>query len=506
MANPIDDLHAVFAMCGINDDATRGNIIVQEGFTQLEDLGVLENDTDVSEMAKRMATRTQAEGRVLLGTVVIKRLQTLVWWVRDQQKRGLTLNAADFDIAAMTQASEMKTLRRERAEKEPSITDLGKFDPDDFDSHEDAFLNLLAQSFGVLREPLRYIVRPENPPAEFATMEEERMFQFPLTGGSFELDNQTVFRKLKAFLIDSPGWAWIEPHDTAENGRAAYMAWTDHYNGEGELSKRTSLAKSKLDTLHYKNERSMSFERCTEIMTKCFTTLHKDVDQRYSDRQKVEKLLKAIRCSDPELLAAKAIIDQTFTRDFVGACGYFSQQVARIHGPAQLEYRQNRSRKRHISAVDRQAGRGGRGRGRHNGRGRHGGRGRGRGRGSGNTNINGVNIGDPNRSFTSTEWEALGPTGRTAVLNMRDRTTQGRGGREGRGRGRVSFQDDQRNVSSTAIVEYTNDNAAIVEYSNASGAASHQQSDNSTITSERGGRNGRGFGRGAYGRGGGGRE
>jgi hypothetical protein len=66
MANPIENLHAVFVMCGITDEATRTNIINREGFNQLEDLGVLETDTDVSEMAKRMATRTQAEGRVLL--------------------------------------------------------------------------------------------------------------------------------------------------------------------------------------------------------------------------------------------------------------------------------------------------------------------------------------------------------------------------------------------------------------------------------------------------------
>jgi hypothetical protein len=104
-------------------------------------------------------------------------------------------------------------------------------------------------------------------------------------------------------------------------------------------------------------------------MKKCFNTLHKDINQRYSDCQKVEKLLKAIQCSDPELLATKAIIDQNFTRNFIGASGYFSQQVARIHGPAQLEYGQNRSSKRHISAVDCQVGRVGRGRGRHGGRG-----------------------------------------------------------------------------------------------------------------------------------------
>ena len=142
------------------------------------------------------------------------------------------------------------------------------------------------------------------------------------------------------------------------------MAWTAHYNGEGELSKRTALAKAKLDQLHYKNERSMSFEKCTEVMTKCFNTLHKDPDQRYSDRQKVEKLLKSIKCQEGELLAAKVVIDQQYPRDFVGACGYFSQQVARIHGPAQLEYKQQRGKKRGIYAIDTRQGRGGRGRGR----------------------------------------------------------------------------------------------------------------------------------------------
>jgi len=145
-------------------------------------------------------------------------------------------------------------LKRDMAEKEPSVSDLGKFDPDDFDAYEDAFMNLLAQSFGVIREPLRYVVRPEAVPETFATTEEQRMYQFPLTGNSFELDNQSVYRKLKAFLIDSPGWAWIEPHDTAENGRAAYMAWTAHYNGEGELRKGLHSRKQNLTSCTIKTK------------------------------------------------------------------------------------------------------------------------------------------------------------------------------------------------------------------------------------------------------------
>jgi hypothetical protein len=40
MAVPIDELNAVFMTCGINEAGVHANIITQEGFTQLEGLGV----------------------------------------------------------------------------------------------------------------------------------------------------------------------------------------------------------------------------------------------------------------------------------------------------------------------------------------------------------------------------------------------------------------------------------------------------------------------------------
>jgi hypothetical protein len=78
-------------------------------------------------MVKRLALRMQAKGRVYLGTVMVKRIQTLVWWVRDHQKRGLPVSAADFTVQAMNEAAEMKGLKHDMAEMEPSVSDLGKF-------------------------------------------------------------------------------------------------------------------------------------------------------------------------------------------------------------------------------------------------------------------------------------------------------------------------------------------------------------------------------------------
>jgi hypothetical protein len=47
------------------------------------------------------------------------------------------------------------------------VMDLGKFNPDDFETHETLFITLLAQMYGVQGENLKYIMRDVVIPAEF---------------------------------------------------------------------------------------------------------------------------------------------------------------------------------------------------------------------------------------------------------------------------------------------------------------------------------------------------
>ena len=136
----------------------------------------------------------------------IKRLQSLVWWAQDHQRRGLPLVAADYDAAAMTEAMASKGVKKERGGRtDASIKDLLKLDPDDFDIHEDAFLNLLAQTSGALKELIRYIACERVVPAAFADGQEERMYQMALARPFFEEDYQVVFRLLKSYLIGTAG-------------------------------------------------------------------------------------------------------------------------------------------------------------------------------------------------------------------------------------------------------------------------------------------------------------
>ena len=114
MAFVIDpEIEMVFDLCGIDDDDAE-RIAQNEGFESLDNLGVMEGDKDVLEMAKRLSTRAANNGRVLLGTVQIKRLQAVVWWVRDHQRRGLALTAANFTVAVMNTSMTSKNVDKER--------------------------------------------------------------------------------------------------------------------------------------------------------------------------------------------------------------------------------------------------------------------------------------------------------------------------------------------------------------------------------------------------------
>lgn len=85
-----------------------------------------------------------------------------------------------------------KTIEKQLGESTVTVKDLGKFNPDDFDAQEDAFLNVLLQTLGVQKASLCCVVRAENPPADFANDKQERVFQLELQGVVHKQDNTMV--------------------------------------------------------------------------------------------------------------------------------------------------------------------------------------------------------------------------------------------------------------------------------------------------------------------------
>jgi hypothetical protein len=212
--------------------------------------------------------------------------------------------------------------------------DLGKFNPDDFKTHETVFINLLAQTYGEQGKNLKYIMHNVVIPAEFVNDAKRPMYQLPLTGKAYSMDNKSVYHLLKSFLVNTSAWTWIEPYIVTENGHGAFLTWANHYDGQGELSKHMAMAKARIKSLFYGNECSLLFEKVMEILSKSFSTYP---DERYLECQKVEKLLQCIQMPDMEVVAQKLVVASQYANDFLGACNYFSAQDSHLHGRAKFE-------------------------------------------------------------------------------------------------------------------------------------------------------------------------
>ena len=113
--------------------------------------------------------------RVKLGTVQIKGLQALVWWIHDHQTYNQPLNLADFGQVEKRAVMKGKRIEKEMADTDAKVTGLGKFKVEDFDVAEDGFNNLIYQKTGKTKADLRYIIRDRVVLEFFPNVSTERM-------------------------------------------------------------------------------------------------------------------------------------------------------------------------------------------------------------------------------------------------------------------------------------------------------------------------------------------
>jgi hypothetical protein len=121
----------------------------------MESFALLSGDTDVTEMAKRMASRSVNGGRLILGTMHIKKIQALVFWVKDLAKRGITPDPDEWDADEMAKAMEMKEADLNFDKIDVDLIDPSKCQTDfGWDAWQIAFLNKLSATMGAAKVPL----------------------------------------------------------------------------------------------------------------------------------------------------------------------------------------------------------------------------------------------------------------------------------------------------------------------------------------------------------------
>ncbi len=335
-------------------------------------------------------------------------------WIHDCYRASDIPNHEHFDEEVLFEALSMAQIRRSDMELVATNTkaaDPGKFkDERKWPEWEKAFTNYLSVIPGVSGIPLSYIVREQDEPTpgmDYSTFNERMVHRAPLTGQYYIADARRVHNLLVGFLQGENTENWIRNIARYQDGRRDMIALRRHYAGEGNSTRRIADAKRIQNSLHYKTERALPFNKFLDSLQRMFTIFEEE-NEPLTERAKVDELLTKVQ--NTTLAAAVAQLRYQLNTEGI------SFTVAANHLNSEISQTSDYQLARKISAYGtggRGTGRGGRSSGRG---GRFTGRGRG-GRGGRSTNEKASNTG----YYSAAEWEKLSYEERDKIRKERDK-------------------------------------------------------------------------------------
>jgi len=198
-----------------------------------------------------------------------RRLKATLHWVQDfarvSEVPTLDGRTQESFKAAISIAAQRADIRKKEAKDASSASSEalpGKLKDDKkWQEWITGFENMLSTLLGVNGVPLLYVIREkeEAEPEGHNTFVQKCIACAPLTGPHFEADARKVHQLATSFTQGETSEQWIKMHVKKKNGRVDLKALCAHYQGAGNTTRRIAEATRLRETLHYKNERLLSF-------------------------------------------------------------------------------------------------------------------------------------------------------------------------------------------------------------------------------------------------------
>jgi hypothetical protein len=322
---------------GFTNDIQR--IAISENVADFADMADLKGK-DISDLAESFAKRSVADGRIHFGLARTKRFKGMIHWVQDFGRvsevptiDGLT--QATYR-AALLEASTRSEIRLQEAERSDTLSREaapGKLkDGRRWNDWKRGMENMLATMPGVTAIPLSYVIRTNDIPEPNGhdNFVQKCIACAPLTGPQFEADARQVHQLIQACVQGEDSEQWIKGVSRRQNGRTDFQALIDHFEGEGNTSRRISEAERLRETLHYKSERALPFATFLSKLQSMFNIFGEE-KEAYSEAAKLRALLEKVQ--HPQLTSAvsalrvQATIDPTVVT-FTTAANHLAAQVS----------------------------------------------------------------------------------------------------------------------------------------------------------------------------------
>jgi hypothetical protein len=316
----VNALNTAFDRLGFHPDSRA--LILEEGYDTFESLGELE-DSDIDRMISKLS-KTYAPNPNLnpdpnvnrrFPTRAVLNLKAMTYWIREQQRIGGEVTPGNFTERVMQTVKErmrddarvVKSLEHHDITKPTALkewTSWPKF--------KNLFTTYTSQIRGVALCPITYVIRPiaEVDPIARAAIyvsDEERLVRCTLLQGHwFMQDNSRLYNELKSYVIDGPGWAFIQQFDRTGNGRASWMALLTQAEGDATMNLRKQKAYAAINNARFAGDRARyHFSDYISVHQKAHNELD-ELGEPVSETKKVTDFMAGIQ--DPKAETAKAVV------------------------------------------------------------------------------------------------------------------------------------------------------------------------------------------------------
>ena len=331
MANIVVTRNYLQNVIGLTD-AAQANAVIDEGITNLEDLADFEED-DIKTLCSSVR---RPGGMILLGGNPVANPGHNIPAICET-RLILAAYAAKIYRSVMRPIDpvSMNAARLREFKKHREVID--NFDDGNVEVPEvsrnygimkalENFPMILRATLGTSKVPLSYVIRPNANPGpppvlrpnvpwsiESSSLEEELIKFTPHTGPAFQADSATVFRMLQEMLHETSHVSSLKPYLTARNGRGALSALQLHNMGQAKWDKLIEAAEHLVcnRTWNGKNARFPLKLHITKHREAHNDMVRASQHVQYAipnEHTRVNRLLKSITSSDPNIAAAKTTI------------------------------------------------------------------------------------------------------------------------------------------------------------------------------------------------------
>ena len=281
-----------------------------------------------------------ANVRIHVSLAQAKKIKATIDWVKDQDRANKTPSIADLDeeafLSAIRESAQREVIReaaKEKAETLAKAASPGKLTGEKvWDKWKAGLENQLSMLYGVNGVPLVYVIRENEEPEEgkiYANFTQECIERCKLTGQEFAEDSKYVHNIIQSLIVGEDAEQWVKEHKRSKNGRTDFLTLIAHFTGEGNNTRRIGDAERLEKTLHYKDERAMTFQAFL-AKTKHMFNIFEEVGEPKPESAKIRFLLDGIRSTElqPVVQAIRAgmtLEPNTYT--FTTAANMIASQV-----------------------------------------------------------------------------------------------------------------------------------------------------------------------------------